>query len=152
MNAQSMIQFGPPQFLHCHAREFIAQTREAGRLVKLQPYALPSGDQDSSERMRHFLLAMLGRHMVIKVGQRNVPYAEVAHRRADTIEFRRRESIWDRWREKRIEIDAGTHRPCLARGNACWQISGELKNEADRLFGRYEWTIYAHQIEVDFPC
>ena len=54
------------------------------------------------------------------------------------------------WRGKLIEIDAATCRPSLVCGAPCWQIRGELKKQADQLFGERDWTVCAHQVEADF--
>ena len=137
---------------HPSAPDLVECMREAGLLVKVQPSVLAAGDQGPSERIRSVFFATFERHFVIKVRQRNVPYAEIAHIREGTITFRRRERIWNRWRCKLIEIDAATCMPSTFCGAPCWQITGELKKEADRILGRRAWIICAHQVEADFPC
>jgi len=73
---------------HRYARDLIELMCQASLLVKVQPFTLPSGDQDASERVRSALLPLLERHLVVKVRLRTVAYGEIAHFRSGTIEFR----------------------------------------------------------------
>jgi hypothetical protein len=137
---------------HPLGQDLMRRMGEAGLLVRVQTFSLAPGDQDRSEMIRSILAAVLGRHLIIKVRQRDIPYVEIAHFRRDTIGFRRRERIWNRWRGKLIEIDAATCKPSLFCGAACWELRGELREEAVRMFGPKAWTVCAHQVEAELPC
>jgi hypothetical protein len=137
---------------HIHAQDLIKCMCEAGLLVRVEAFSLPPGDQHRSEMIRSIVAGVLGRHLIVKVRQRNVPYHEIAHYRKDTIGFRRRERVWNRWRGKLIEIDAATCKLSPFCGAPCWDLAGELKEEAVRTFGPRAWTVCAHQVEAELPC